>query len=276
MEISNFLKRGVYKSTLSQIILPFCSDANEESIPIALLSGNINLKSSLKKNGQAVSLEEELKILYSELQLRTMHPVKGTIIDLSSEMKKLEIETASDEKEIEIKEEWTEVDEVLFRNRIPRAVTEIEIKPVKHLKQQEISEDIDELLRLAELEEEKEEELESNKSASKIQIIKNEVKDQVLKPKALGKSLILPKISATNPLIGEVIERESEPVFRKKTASLMVDQVSSRIILNDLKRADLKSSANKVFDEKESISDIPSSVPLKKSSLFSLRKENPQ
>lgn len=265
-DLSNFLKRGLDKSFLSQIIVPFCSNANESVAPVALLSGNINLKTSLKKNGVNVSLEDQLQKMVEKPQNQTG---KGIIIDLSSEMKKLDLEIGG-EKEVEIKEDWSESDILQFKNRTSRYMKDVKsVASVNHSnKEQELSLDIDELLRLAELEEAEDEMrlLKLNRSSSKLQSIKNEIKKTEVKTNF--KSLNLPKISATNPLIGEVIERTSDPVLvaGKNTNIVQVDQVSNRIILNDLKKVDLRSSFTDSVDEKDS-------SQLKRSSLFRQRKE---
>ena len=67
-EVVNFLKLGINRSTLSQVILPFNSNSNEsENIPVALLSGNVNFKTSFKKDGKLIPFEEELEKLEKEL-----------------------------------------------------------------------------------------------------------------------------------------------------------------------------------------------------------------
>ena len=62
--------------------------------------------------------EDEIKKLESEA-LRTK---KGQVVDLSNEIKRLQIDTnpSDDLKEVEIKEEWTAEDEILLRNRKSR------------------------------------------------------------------------------------------------------------------------------------------------------------
>lgn len=276
-------KRGADKSSLSQIIIPFCSDASGERAPVALFSGNINLKSSLKRNDKPVILEEEIKRLESE----AANIKKGQVVDLSNEIKRLQLETSSDEpelKEVEIKEEWTAEDEILLRTRKSRApivpptadIIQTLTKPSSGLE-----DDIEEMLRLAELEEE--EEAAQGFKPSKVEEIKREVKEtksvqlKAGQPKELPK-VKLPKINSSNPLVGDVIERTPEPP--RKSAHDHSDQVSSRIILNELRRADLKAESydeKSVLNEEEecldSNSNEPATTPLKKSSLFSLRKQ---
>lgn len=267
-ELLDFLKRGENNSTLSHIILPFCSDTTGERNPVAFLTGNINLKSNLRKDGKPVSFEEELKKLEAEIENLKVN--KGLVVDLSAEMKKLQIET--DEKEVEIKEEWTLEDEILFKTRKERKMTAY---PVQSVKQESklLSSDIEDLLRLAEMEEEEEEAEKIFTSPSKVKEIKMEIINQSSKGssgtlKELPK-LKLPKINATNALVGEIIERESETVKKPFKRATVPDEVSNRIILNDLKKIDLKASAT---SQEEADAPIQSSQ-LKKPSLFSLRKQ---
>ena len=283
-ELIELLKRGADKSTLSQIILPFCSDSKGERAPVALLSGNVNLKASLKKNGKPVALEDEIKKLESEA-LRTK---KGQVVDLSNEIKRLQIDTnpSDDLKEVEIKEEWTAEDEILLRNRKSRAPIAPVVKDITNGNNKfGLDVDIEEMLRLAELEEE-EETVTGNGNGfktSKVGEIKREVKEIKLvqskagQPKELPKPK-LPKINSANPLVGDIIEHTPEPP--RKSAHDHSDQVSSRIILNELRRADLKASGNDIEEEVVETPISPVSpdtteptVPLKKSSLFSLRKQ---
>ena len=284
-EAVEFFKRGIDKSTLSQILLPFCSDATGERAPVALLSGNINLKSSLRRENNPVVLEEEIKRLEMEITLKK----GGQVIDLSNEIKRLQIETTSNEedsKEVEIKEDWTLEDEVLIRTRKSRiadqstSVLNSSMLPIKedvsNANLKRLEEDIEEMLKLAEFEEE-EETARILKAPSKVEEIKRELKLTNLKQikstqfKELPKGN-LPKITSSNPLVGDVIERVSD--FSKSSPHDQCDQVSSRIILNELRRIDLKNSVNEL--EKEDYDDIVSDdvsvqAPLKKSSLFSLR-----
>lgn len=269
-ELLDFLKRGENKSTLSQIILPFCSDTTGERSPVALLTGNINLKVNLRKDGTPVSFEAELKKLEAEIE--NLKVSKGHVVDLSSELKKLQIETdATDEKEVEIKEDWTPEDEILFKTRKERKIITTPVQPVR----QELklfSSDIEELLRLAEMEEEEEAE-KTFTSPSKVKEIKKAILDQSSKGssgtlKELPK-LKLPKITATNPLVGEIIEREPETVTKPFKQASVPDEVSNRIILNDLKKIDLKASASAQEEEDVQIQ----SSQLKKPSRFSLRKQ---
>ena len=271
-EIANFLKRGVNKSTLSQIILPFCSDTTGERSPVAFLTGNINLKSNLKKEGRPVSFEEELKKLEGEIS-NNLKLTKGLVIDLSTEMKRLQIDC--DEKEIEIKEEWTAEDEILLRSRRERKIAaKPPVQPIKIESKPPLSNEIEELLKLAEMEEEEEELKNLASVPSKVKEIKREILEQKLKQSTSTKELPklkLPKITATNPLVGDVIERESEPVTKPLKQTTVSDEVSNRIILNDLKKLELKSSSSSYEEAEE---DIPvETSQLKKPSRFSLRKQ---
>lgn len=294
IELTEFLKRGIDKSTLSQIIIPFCSDTSGERAPVAFLSGNIDLKTSLKKNNEPIILEDEVRILEAQIANKKLHS-KGQVIDLSNEIKRLQIESFpndSDVKEIEIKEEWTVEDEKFISMRKSRANV-INNKPnsnssvIENNKtlDEDIDEDIDELLRRAELEEEQEE-LTSSKAPSKIAEIKKEfnstkhAKDSSLNRFRHMSKTNLPKINTTNPLVGEVIERTSEEPRKPSHFHDQNDQVSSRIILNDLIKLNLKSSSFENIKEFEDESgnnldekDTQVQVPLKKSSLFSLRKQ---
>jgi hypothetical protein len=269
-ELLEFFKRCENKSTLSQIILPFCSDTSGERNPVAFLTGNINLKGNLRKEGKPVSFEEELK------EIENLKVKKGQVVDLSAELKNLQIETdGKDEKEIEIKEEWTGEDEFLFKTRKERKV---DSKPIRQPFKQEsksLPSEIEEILRFAEMEEEEEEGDEgmdmkftnpSKVKEIKMELIKQSSKGSNSAVKELSK-LKLPKITTTNPLIGDIIERESEIVVKSHKEP---DEVSNRIILNDLKKIDLKSSAS-TQEEEEEISI--KSAQLKKPSRFSLRKQ---
>lgn len=265
LEVLNFLKRGADKSTLSQINLPFCSDTSGERSPVALLTGNINLKANLRKDGKPVSFEEELKRL--EAEVANLKIKKGQVIDLSAEMKKLQIE--SDEKEIEIKEEWTAEDEKLLRIRKERKVASTPV-PSAVSEPKNLPLDIEEMLKLAEMEDEEELSKDMN-VPSKIKEIKKGVQEE--KSKASGTvrelpKLKLPKITSNNPLVGDVIERETESNFKTSQRIPVPDEVSNRIILNDLKKMDLKSSVI----EEEGDNSV-TSESLKKPSRFSLRKK---
>ena len=290
IEVAEFLRRGIDKSTFSQIIIPFCSDTTGERAPVALLSGNINLKASLKRDNRPVVLEEELERLEDEISSKNL--VKGQVVDLSNEIKRLQIETSPNDvdiKEVEIKEEWTLEDEAMILFRRSRVVGHSAVKkelPEESFKstKKSLEDDIEEMLRVAEMEEEAE--AGESKSVSKVEEIKREVKfANFIKTKsAQGKELPkgkLPKINSSNPLVGDVIERTSEPF--KKPVNGQNDQVSSRIILNELKKLDLRAAANEYEgddgeeleeeDEKEISTVGACEAPLKKSSLFSLRKQ---
>lgn len=209
LEVENFLKRSSDRTTLSQIILPFCSDTSGERLPVALISGNINVKNNLRRDGKLVPFEEELLRLESEIRRLKS---KGQVIDLSLEMKNLQIEkdeSVQDDKEIEIKEEFTKEDELLLqKNRSERKLKITTENCFLKKNTSSLDDDIEELLRMAELEELKTMNLCEGKS--KIEEIKNEIYSQNAKKSSLNtlKDLKLPKINSSNPLIGDVIERE--------------------------------------------------------------------
>lgn len=228
MELVDLLKRAADKSTptLSQIILPFCSSSSDgERPPVALLTGNINFKNSLRLNGQLVPFEAELQKLESEIaSLKLSKAQKGEVIDLTAEMKRLQVDKVDDspEKEIEIKEEWTERDEALIlqrRERKPKTDIKSILKENPIIKPSKLDEDIEELLKLAELEEEQNV---NESNVSKIKEIKREVKEEIKKPVAGSvQKLNLPKIDATNSLVGDIIERVPEPVKDKNESAAL-------------------------------------------------------
>lgn len=283
-EIRDLLKVSSEKTMLSQIMLPISnSNLNE---PVALLVGNLNVRRSLKKNGQAAELNVELESIESEL-LAQKHCI-GKVIDLSEEMKKLQIDTADSltEREVEIKEKWSEADELLAKSRIQRHAINIEQNENPGIKLK-LPEDIEQILKLAEMEEEQENSSISRPEKSKIKAFKSELmsvsrKNEELRHQIDGEiwKLHLPKISATHRLVGEVVERESDTFV--VTAQAKTDPVSSRIIANGLRVKDLKKTlvlAND--DEKASFKEVTnadeiSSKYLKKSSLFSRRKLGPE
>lgn len=306
-EVVNFLKLGINRSTLSQVILPFNSDLNSsnENIPVALVSGNVNLKTSFKKNGKLIPFEQELERLENELSeiklsnLKNKTLTSSEVINLSKEMKKLSIEAIDgneiilDEKEVEIKEKWTEEDEIILRSRtlnqrkpiVTSFKIETEINYQSSKKIIEIPEEIDELLLLAELEEEEAVNLHSHLH-SKVSEIKTELKEEKIKlsgraaEKGFSK-LNLPKVDAKNAfvgIVGEIVEHVSEvPVSNKnecisESKGIIPDKVSSRIIINELKNQNLKSSS--VAETEEEIDYQVQRDPIKKSSRFSLRKQN--
>ena len=311
-EVVNFLKLGINRSTLSQVILPFNSNSNEsENIPVALLSGNVNFKTSFKKDGKLIPFEEELEKLEKELYEMKTSKLKNKVstsevINLLEEMKKLSFEAIDgneiilDEKEVEIKEKWTEEDEIILRSRtlnnrktiIPlhnikiETETKIEINDQSSNKKAQIPEDINELLLLAELEEDAEgKDVDvRNGMHSKMSVIKNELKEE--KSKIYGRAtekgfsnLNLPKVDAKNAfvgVVGEIVEHVPEVPVRNNQnecisacKGIIPDKVSSRIIINELKSKNLKSS-----EESHEIDDQVQRDPIKKSSRFSLRKRN--
>lgn len=295
MEVVNFLRLGLDRSTLSQIILPLNSQIQKsnEILPVALLSGNINLRASFKKEGKLVPFEEELERLeltISKLKLsqRTTTDASPQIFNLSTEMKKLSIESTNvlDEKEVEIKEEWTEEDEIILRHRtvdrrrptFPSSLTEREQfnSQLAHQKMK-LSNDLEEILRLAELQESEETEFVLK---SKVLEIKQELKNE--NAKITGRNQVkqfpelnLPKIDAKTSssfvgIVGEIVEHVSEvPVRIDCDRKMVPDSVSSRIILNDLK----KMKMNLDVEMAEDVEDQVQSETLKKSSRFSLRNQ---
>lgn len=275
-EIFNFLDCASEKTTLSQMLLPYPTNSSE-SEPVALLIGNINARKSLKKDGEAVDLENELEVIKTELSFQK--PV-GTVIDLSAEMKNLQIDASGtvSEKEVEIKEEWTEADELLAQSRIQRhAITLNSDNSNKKVEpKSKLPDDIEELLKLAEMEEQHND---SNiiPEKSKIKAVKSEMlsgskKSELLKKEFSESNVRLPKINATNPLVGEIVERESHtPLI---STQLKADPVSSRIIANELRTLGLKNSSNEEYElERQPAVEEISSKSLKKSSLFSRRNQ---
>lgn len=268
--LAAFLK----KPSHSQILLPFCSSENGDDVeqqPVALLSGNINLRRSFRKDGVLLPFEAELELLERKLveiqenenQTSTYMGI-GEVIDLSSELERIKIDTATvdalneKEKEVEIKEEWSEDITKKYYSSEHRTERRVNVDMnVNHVIQQSkvaIPADIAELLRLAE--EEDEQFGKESVVESKIEILKKEV------VASKGKRINLPKIHS-NGLIGDIIERDSKPSSTiTMTTNSLGDSVSSRIILNELRGNDLKVSSTS--EETASTSN----KPLKRSSLF--------
>ena len=264
LELVDLFKRASERSTLSQIYLPFCSDPQGERPPIALLSGNINLKRSLQSNGNLVSLQEALSQLENDAILSGK--TKGQVIDLSEEIKKLNVSSDISEKELEIKEEWTIEDEKIFSASKERigATPIAQIIPLSSASSK-IPDDIEIMLRLAEEEEKElvdEKAILGSRSNSKIKEIKNELLEQNYKPKSnvILSKLNLPKCVSSNPLVGDIVEHSPERASSFNNGPVS-DDVSTRVIINQLKQSDLQ----------KDLSD--DSAIFKKSSRFSLRKQ---
>ncbi len=252
VELVDILKRASDRSSLSNIILPFCSNISGERPPIALLSGNLDMKSTLKFNGESISLHDAL----GKLEGGNSATRKGKVIHLTEEIKRLQIDTDdSSEKEVEIKEEWTREDEMLLLSKKNRnsLLQPMNVEPPSFENgPSKLSNDIELLLQLAE----EEEDLELSHQSpppSKLTTIKTELlrADAKTSKVAFIPKLKLPKSIPTNSLVGDIIEHcseSNEPVKEPPG----IEQDASQSLVSAMENFDLKTE----------------SLPLKKSSRF--------
>lgn len=199
--------------------------------PVAFISGIINLKKSLRYNGNPVDLGKEIKTI-EEL---VMKEACGEVIDLTKAAADMQI-NSNEIQEKEIKENWSKSDEKLFQSRgIRQGSMRSSILPAPAESKNSLSDDIDALLRAAEAEEEFELPVQS-----KVSLIKNESKS------ALPVKLPKRATPLSDSLIGDIVERNVNA-----PESSLEDSVAKRVIMNELRTQDLRSSASETAEPEE-------------------------
>jgi hypothetical protein len=219
-DLYELLRKGQINSIISNVIVPF--PVTDSELPVAFVCGVVDLKSSLRKNGQAVILDEEI------LKLQEVHSKMGEVIDLARAAAQLKIETDGfDEKEI--KEEWSEKDEESFKTRgqrVGKSSDQLASNITTKSSYKAIPSDIEAILRAAEQAETTREPL-----ISKVAQMKKESIPE-MKP-GLSK---LPKVtSASSPILGEIVERTHETLLVADSSTIAEDEVSKRILTNEVK-----------------------------------------
>lgn len=220
-DLCELFKKGLNGAPLSNIMVSFPNTFSD--IPVAFVSGSLNLEKSLRRNGQAVSLSEELS------KLEEVKSKMSAVIDLTKAASELRIDNCGvDEKEI--KEEWSEKDEQLFNNRgqrIARTVTNGAFID-ETVSRSSIPDDIDALLRAAE----EEDEVIEQPVVSKIA--------QLKKAPVPEKKELLSKLSkrppTSSPILGDIIERKTEPIVTEGS-TFVEDDASKRVLMNEVKAA---------------------------------------
>ncbi len=207
---------------ISNILVPFPNV--DFDLPVAFVSGVLNLKKSLRHNGMPVVLEEVLEVL--EAKQSTL----GEVIDLTKATSEMKIDTDGMEEK-EIKEKWSEVDVELFNNRGLRVAKAASSRSIisSSPSRKSLPKDIESLLNAAAAEEE--ESITSPTSVSKVSQLRNECLPE--KKSSFHK---LPKISvSSSPVLGDIVERKNEASPPATKSVLAEDEVSMRVRLNEVK-----------------------------------------
>lgn len=215
---------------ISNTLFPHPASSSVDE-PVAFVSGSINLKKSLRYNGNQVDYQKEI----TTVEEVAMKEACGEVIDLSKAAVAMRINDA-EIQEKEIKESWSQADEELFQSRgIRQASSRSSKQPAPAASKSSLPDDIEALLQAAEAEEEAEAPKES-----KILQIKNESKSALpVKPAKIA-------TPRSDSLIGDIVERNVNAA-----ESSLEDKVAERVILNELKTHDLRKSVAETAEPEE-------------------------
>lgn len=231
--VVRLLERARDRSTLAQTLLPFCSDVGGEA-PVALLVGNVNVRQTLRHAGRFIGYDQALAALRET----------GRVYDLTAELEQFRIQPRdTEEREVEIKEAWTEHDSALTRDRVERRSKHSGSETVVGTSQR-LSAEIDALLTAAELEEEQQQQLHPNRTGSRIADMRSSLVSAVAQKPIRG--LQLPRMAGAASLVGDIVEHAPEP---REKAFVHRDEVSSRVLLSDMREADLKATSMEPSEE---------------------------
>jgi len=213
---------------VSQVMVPLGGDSGA----VAMLCGDLEVGKTLRKDGKPVEVQTAIQDIKTALQF------KSTVIDLSKQIEELGISEpqAGDAREVEIKESWSHADEHVVRNRQNRLAynaKEERARVDNEKSLQSLPEDIEALLAAAEQEEK--EQGNGSRGASKVKEIRASLRAEQPLAKAFPS-----KPRNHSSLVGDVIEHVHAPSL---DSGLIEDETSKKIILNELRTADLKRSS---------------------------------